>query len=64
MYIKIPLISQIIPKIGKVEDRLPMFCFNAPKTTGANAPTANPVMIIALEHDAGSLSWWTAYSTD
>ena len=52
--------SQMTPRIGKVDERLPMLCFSAPNTTGANAPTANPVIIIALEHEECSLSGVTS----
>ena len=41
-----------MPSTGKVSLRLPRFCFMAPNMTGANAPTAKPVVIIALEHEA------------
>ena len=47
-----PKASQMPPSSGKVADRLPMDSFMAPRTTGARAPTAKPVVIIALEHEA------------
>ena len=44
--------TQMMARIGKVAPRLPMLCFMAPRITGARAPTAKPVIIIALEQEA------------
>ena len=55
--------TQMMARMGKVALRLPMLSFMAPRITGARAPTAKPVMIMADEQLACRCSGVTSYST-